>query len=568
MKKFFLKNKAVLILFFIILLAFALRFYKLGEIPLGLNNDETAIGYNAYSIGQTGRDEYGMFMPLYFRSFDDYKLPVYIYMTTLSEKAFGVNAFAVRFSSMFFGVITTLSLFLLIKELSKRSDLALLTSFLWAVNPWNIFFSRTGFEVNVATALLVLGTLFFVKAFRTEKTNYLKLFLSLIFFIASLYSYNVARLASPLILCMLIVINRRRFFRLSRSFLVSFAVAFIICILPFILTLGSQSGLTNQQGSVFITGFNEKAQFLEFRSYFINLPSIISILFLNKFILIVFTYLKNVLSFFSVNFFFINGANNPIDGIMNFGMFYFIELPFILTGVYLGIKRKVKFLSIFYAWMVIVILLNALTIEVPNATRSYMVIVPMVVFSAYGCLAIIEYLRSLSKRIQIPIFTACLAIFLYSFAYFIGSYFVKFPVEFAKSWRAEDKALVTFLMENQNKYNLIIFDKKADFIYTALLFYLKYPPAEYQKDASYQKNGLLNILAKVGKFEFKDVDWTKRSETKGPTLIIADPSVIQNNNYMLLTKFYFPTKPVVNVANGEIIAYPFTKPAYQVLETK
>ena len=212
MKKFFVEHKIILLLSLIFFLAFALRFYKLGEIPLGLNNDETAIGYNAYSIEQTGRDEYGTFMPIYFRSFGDYKLPVYVYMATLSEKVFGVNAFAVRFSSMFFGVLTTLSLFFLIKNLSKRSDLALLTSFLWAVNPWNIFFSRIGFEVNVATALSVLGTLFFVKAFQKEKVSYLILFLSLIFFIVSLYSYNVARLVSPLILGTLIVINHGRFF--------------------------------------------------------------------------------------------------------------------------------------------------------------------------------------------------------------------------------------------------------------------------------------------------------------------------------------------------------------------
>src|ERR1035437_524898 len=107
MKKILEKHKVALILFFILLIAFTLRFYRLSEIPMGLDNDETAIGYNAYSIEQTGRDEYGTFMPLYFRSFDDYKLPVYIYMTAISEKVFGVNEFAVRFSSMFFGVITT-----------------------------------------------------------------------------------------------------------------------------------------------------------------------------------------------------------------------------------------------------------------------------------------------------------------------------------------------------------------------------------------------------------------------------------------------------------------------------
>ena len=43
----------------IIILAFILRFYKLGQIPPSLDWDETAHGYNAYSILKTARDEYG-----------------------------------------------------------------------------------------------------------------------------------------------------------------------------------------------------------------------------------------------------------------------------------------------------------------------------------------------------------------------------------------------------------------------------------------------------------------------------------------------------------------------------
>ena len=55
---------------FLFILAIFLRFTQLGQIPLGLNKDETAIGYNAYSILKTGRDEYGNYMPLYFKSFN------------------------------------------------------------------------------------------------------------------------------------------------------------------------------------------------------------------------------------------------------------------------------------------------------------------------------------------------------------------------------------------------------------------------------------------------------------------------------------------------------------------
>ena len=102
----------------IFILAAFLRYYMLGTIPLGLNNDETAIGYNAYTILQSGKDEYGTSFPLYFRSFDDYKLPVYIYMTSINEKIFGATPFAVRFPSALFGSLSVIAIYLLVLFLS------------------------------------------------------------------------------------------------------------------------------------------------------------------------------------------------------------------------------------------------------------------------------------------------------------------------------------------------------------------------------------------------------------------------------------------------------------------
>ena len=67
----------------ILLIAAFLRFYKLDSYPVSISWDEAAIGYNAYSIAQTGKDEYGQKFPVLFRSFNDYKLPGYIYLDAL-----------------------------------------------------------------------------------------------------------------------------------------------------------------------------------------------------------------------------------------------------------------------------------------------------------------------------------------------------------------------------------------------------------------------------------------------------------------------------------------------------
>ena len=45
----------------------ALRLINLGSVPQGFTWDEAALGYNAYSIIKTGRDEFGKFLPLIFK---------------------------------------------------------------------------------------------------------------------------------------------------------------------------------------------------------------------------------------------------------------------------------------------------------------------------------------------------------------------------------------------------------------------------------------------------------------------------------------------------------------------
>ena len=74
-------------------LALLLRFYWLTKNPPALNIDEVSIGYNAYSVLHTGKDEYGQFMPLLFRSYDDYKPPLYVYMVTGAMAIFWSNRF-------------------------------------------------------------------------------------------------------------------------------------------------------------------------------------------------------------------------------------------------------------------------------------------------------------------------------------------------------------------------------------------------------------------------------------------------------------------------------------------
>src|SRR3989338_4375447 len=110
-----MKNNLVLL--FILVLAATLRLIALDKSPVGLNADEAAIGYNAYSLLQTGKDEHGVSWPLVFRSFDDYKPAGYFYLVLPFVKVLGLNVWAVRLPSALLGILTVYLIYLFTNKL-------------------------------------------------------------------------------------------------------------------------------------------------------------------------------------------------------------------------------------------------------------------------------------------------------------------------------------------------------------------------------------------------------------------------------------------------------------------
>src|SRR3989337_3214476 len=110
-----------LLLILILSLAAILRFWELDSYP-ALNADEAAIGYNAYSLIQTGKDEHGNSWPIHFQSFNDYKPGFYFYLVLPFVKLLGLNEWAVRIPNATLGVLTVLLVYLLVNELFKKQD--------------------------------------------------------------------------------------------------------------------------------------------------------------------------------------------------------------------------------------------------------------------------------------------------------------------------------------------------------------------------------------------------------------------------------------------------------------
>jgi len=101
----------------IFLLGFLLRVVAIDKYPIGFNADEASHGYDAYSLLRTGKDQWGKTFPLVFKSFGDYKSPVYTYLTLPSVAAFDLNKFAVRLPNAIIGTLAIVATWLLTAKL-------------------------------------------------------------------------------------------------------------------------------------------------------------------------------------------------------------------------------------------------------------------------------------------------------------------------------------------------------------------------------------------------------------------------------------------------------------------
>ena len=114
----------ILVVFLITFFGGFLRFYKITQNPPSLNGDELSFGYAAYSILKTGKDEYGVRLPLVFKSVGDYKNPVLGYLLILPVKIFGLTDFAVRFPNALVGTFSIPIFFLFLLDIFKKKKIA------------------------------------------------------------------------------------------------------------------------------------------------------------------------------------------------------------------------------------------------------------------------------------------------------------------------------------------------------------------------------------------------------------------------------------------------------------
>jgi 4-amino-4-deoxy-L-arabinose transferase-like glycosyltransferase len=450
------------------------RFYKLGNIPNSLDWDEVSQGYNAYTILTTGKDEFGITLPSVIRSFSDYKPPIYTYLTSLSVGAFGLNPFSVRFPSAFFGSLSILLVYFLVYEVFKKEKysklVALLSMLFFAISPYSIQFSRTGFDANVGVFLAILGTWLFIKGL--NKKVVWSIFLGTLFLGLSVYTAHSEKVFTPLFFLCLIFYGRKYFFGKK---------AILLCLLVFFAFLNifwffNQKTRARSSGVLFTssqdilkTPVNEMAYDKKHDDSFSSLIHNRRFVFVNK-------YIENYLSHFDLNSLFING-DNARHHAPGTGILYLSSLPIILFGIFFVIRRKIYPAFIFFAWIIIAPIASGFAINAPNFQRSLIFLPTFHIFEALGC----YYLFSLLSRIKFSRLWMGIIVILFSLNvfYYFHQYFVYTNSEYGQYWQYGYKEAIDYINKSINQDKKVFFANDIEQGYIFFLFYNKYNPQKY-----------------------------------------------------------------------------------------
>jgi hypothetical protein len=131
--------------------------YRLGQVPSGLYVDEATVGYNAFSILKTGRDEYGKSFPILFRLFGSYTPPLFVYALIPFIAVGGLKIEVIRWLSVLAAAVWAGAIFAFLREKKGNGWLSYLGLLVFVISPWAVFFARVGYEVTLGAALFMWG---------------------------------------------------------------------------------------------------------------------------------------------------------------------------------------------------------------------------------------------------------------------------------------------------------------------------------------------------------------------------------------------------------------------------
>ena len=527
----------ILILSVILSIAVFLRFYRLGTIPSSLTIDEIGNGYNAYSLLKTGRDEWGIKLPPYFRSTGDFDAPVMIYLMVPPVWAFGLSEFSVRFTQALLSLLIAPILYLLCRKYlfpNKPNFYSLLLMFFYATSQWNILFSRSGFEAVVALFFVTLNIYFLFRG--VEKKDPLSFYLALIFAYISAVAYSSNKIFVPLINLLFITLNWRSVGELFKAevnskkwrFITVSVIGLILLVIFAKLWMFGPGAVRAKM--VFFTGDFEYKRALvdklaEYGLSILNLP------------MLIFFWLKRFLEYFSLNFYIIDGLGltilgHPGSGVLNMALFplYIVGLLslFILKRDSTSSKKSLFILG----WFIIGLIPATLANNSQHALRILNSSIAVMIISVLGFGVVFDFLAQRSKKWLILFLGAFILLFSVDFVRFLDYYTVHYPYELSETRHFGWKEMAIHARDHHAEYDNVYVDPRFGsegrtnygVPYSYFQFYSQYDPHTFHTFPGRDK-----FISDFENYHFLEIDFNQMGEIQGNNLYIASPWSFPDN---------------------------------------
>jgi 4-amino-4-deoxy-L-arabinose transferase-like glycosyltransferase len=482
------------VLILIIALAAVLRLVNLSTNPPGLNWDEVSMGYTAYSLGETGADEWGVKYPILFRSYGEWKSPVYIYLLVPFIKIFGLNAWGVRLPAALFGILAVYLTYLIGRKLYSE-PVGLWAAFLLAVSPWHLILSRPAFEAGVALSLVLAGIYLMLKD---------RPILSAIPFGLAVHTYHSAKFVVPIVVVYLALSNFKKL-----GFKKLLITALILSILALPIAMDLISGKSQKRyAQVGITTDAELVErFFKYRNTF-PLGDFGNKLVFNKATFMLAKGFSNWTSYLSPHFLLGSESIRAQHSIPFRGVLYFTEFALMCYGTLIlfkrerGVGRYLPLLMIGVGFIP-----PALTKDIYHALRSIMTLPWWQILAAIG---VVELIKSKFKYLKFVYILLAIEIIAFIFIYFSW-----YPKAFARDWQYGSENMAHWVQTVESKYKRIYITKSFGEPQLFLAFYNKWDPSWYQEEnkklIEYESLGYpwLDQLPEysLGKYTFRDINW-------------------------------------------------------------
>lgn len=523
-----IKNSLTWLLLIVFLAAF-LRFYKIDSVPPSLTWDEAAVGYNAWTIANYGRDEYGKFFPFYFRSFGEDKQPIHIYITAAFVKIFGLSEFSTRLPAAIFGTLNVIIIFFLARILFKSNLVGILSAFFLSISPQNIYFSRFNHEANFALFFFMSATILFYLSFKNSKL----LILSILAFILSMISYHAAEIVVPPIVLLLFILYFKRLMQARTNLII--AAFLVISFIIFAILQPRLLGISRFNQTVQKETEIEKTEAYKLTRNYL----------LGRINLILIQYSWHL----DPKYLLISGDKNPRLSSQGAGEFYKIDIMFLILGIFYLIKNKSKERFLLLGWALLGPLPSALFAEAPHAARAYLMTGSWHIIAALGFLSLINsFIKKILKSIVSYVF---ILIFFISFVAYFRDYLTVFPKRYAIDWQYGMKQVVEYVKE-QKQYNQIYTTAIRGQPYIFYLYFLKISPSDYLNSViiNNRSDKSFNAVSSFNKYSFGGWNPIENKGSNG-VLYVLTPSEYDG----LLFKLDYETKKIIYYPNGSTAFY-------------